>query len=103
VNLKKIVVRQICLSFVLSLQGISTAVALPPAEDVPEEILRTEIITEGRSPLDGQPLSAAEYALLEERLGESLYAPEIDPKIRHLIFLVRIRKIVKTFIPFFPN
>ncbi len=36
--------------------------ALPPAEDLPEEYLRAQIILEGRSPLDGQVLSAAEYA-----------------------------------------
>jgi hypothetical protein len=36
--------------------------ALPPAEDLPEEYLRAQIILEGRSPLDGQVISAAEYA-----------------------------------------
>ncbi|MCT7982822.1 glutathione S-transferase [Laspinema sp. A4] len=42
------------------------ATALPPASDVPEEILRTEIITQGRSPVDGTPLTPAEYAALLE-------------------------------------
>lgn len=90
------------LSFLITLQGMSTALALPPPEDLPEEVLRTEIITEGRSPINGQPLSAAEYALLEEQLAQGLYAPAINPTIRHLLFLVRIRKIVKTIIPFYP-
>lgn len=101
-NCHKIVRRQICLSFFLILSDLPTALALPPAEDVPEEVLRTEIILEGRSPVNGQPLSAAEYALLEEQLAQSPYAPALNPKIRHLIFLVRIRKILKTVVPFFP-
>ena len=41
------------------------AIALPPPEDLPEEILRTEIITEARSPIDGQPITPAEYAKLQ--------------------------------------
>lgn len=45
----------------------SEAIALPPPEDVPEEILRTEIITEARSAIDGQPLTAAEYALYADK------------------------------------
>lgn len=102
-NCHKIVRRQICLSFLLILSDVPTALALPPAEDIPEEVLRTEIILEGRSPLNGQPLSAAEYALSEEQLATSRYPPALNPKIRHLIFLVRIRKIIKTFVPFFPN
>ncbi|MCT7993924.1 hypothetical protein [Laspinema olomoucense] len=52
------------------------ATALPPASDVPEEILRTEIITQGRSPIDGTPLTPAEYAaLLEERAFQGTIAP----------------------------
>jgi hypothetical protein len=38
------------------------ALALPPAADLPEEYLRAQIIVEARSPLDGQVISAAEYA-----------------------------------------
>lgn len=86
----------------MTAQSVSSVLALPPADDIPEEVLRTEIITEGRSPIDGQPLSAAEYALLEEQLAQSPYAPEINPKIRHLIFLLRVRKVIKTFVPFLP-
>jgi hypothetical protein len=102
VNWHKIVSRQIGLSVLIILQGIPTALALPPAEDIPEEVLRTEMITEGRSPVDGQPLSPAEYALLEEQLAQGLYSPALNPKIRHLIFLLRIRKVIRTIIPFYP-
>ncbi len=55
---------------------IPQAAALPPASDVPEEILRTEIITQGRSPIDGTPLTPAEYAtLLEDPAFQGTIAP----------------------------
>lgn len=75
--------------------------ALPPADDVPEEILRTEIILEGQSPIDGTALSAAEYEELQAQLAQTSLSPQIDPKIRQLIFLLQIRKFIKTIIPFY--
>jgi hypothetical protein len=75
--------------------------ALPPAEDVPEEILRTEIIFEGRSPVDGKPLSASEYEELQARLRESRFDPQINEDIQQLIFLLQIRKLIQTIIPFY--
>ncbi len=79
----------------------SLALALPPAEDLPEEILRTEIILEGRSPIDGKFLSAAEYENLQEQLTQNRFTPEISPDIQQLIFLLQIRKFIKTVIPFY--
>lgn len=75
--------------------------ALPPADDVPEEILRTEIIFEGRSPMDGKPLSASEYEELQARLRESRFAPQINEDIQQTIFLLQIRKLIQTIIPFY--
>ena len=77
------------------------ALALPAPEDIPEEILRAEIITSARSPLDNQPLNAAEYALLEEQLATSIYPPQINPKIRQLIALRRLQKFLQILIPFY--
>ena len=77
-----------------------TISALPPPEDIPEEILRTEIILEGRSPIDNRPLSAAEYAQEQEKIAQSPNDPELDPKVRELIFLLRLRKLIKTITPF---
>ncbi|TRT81058.1 MAG: glutathione S-transferase [Microcystis sp. M_OC_Ca_00000000_S217Cul] len=77
------------------------ALALPAPEDIPEEVLRAEIITSARSPLDNQPLNAAEYALLEEQLATSIYPPQITPKIRQLIALRRLQKLLQIFIPFY--
>ncbi len=79
----------------------STLAQLPPSEDTPEEVARTEIIIEARSPLDNQPLTAAEYTLLQERLATSPFPPEINPKIRQLIALARLRKLLQILIPFY--
>ncbi|MBC6418710.1 MAG: hypothetical protein GDA44_07905 [Prochloron sp. SP5CPC1] len=79
---------------------VEVAMALPPPEDIPEEILRTEIITEGRSPIDNKPLTAAEYAELEAELAQREFSPEINPKLQELIFLLRIRKLFNDINPF---
>ncbi len=77
-----------------------SVIALPPPLDVPEEILRTEIIVEARSPIDGKSLTAAEYAQLQAQLKTRLYPPKLDPKVREAVFLLRLRKILKTLFPF---
>ncbi|MBE9214358.1 hypothetical protein IQ247_17060 [Plectonema cf. radiosum LEGE 06105] len=75
-------------------------IALPPKVDIPEEILRTEIIIEARSPIDGKPLSPAEYAQLQAELKTRPYPPQLSPKVRDTVFLLRLRKILKTIFPF---
>ncbi|MGF1521929.1 MAG: hypothetical protein ACFBSF_06355 [Leptolyngbyaceae cyanobacterium] len=75
--------------------------ALPPPEDPPEEILRTEIILEARSPLDGDVLTAAEYDQLQEELSRN-DATLLSSQIRELIFLLQLRRVVKPVIPFLP-
>ncbi|MDH6060203.1 hypothetical protein NWP17_07090 [Chrysosporum bergii ANA360D] len=74
-------------------------VALPPPEDVPEEILRTEIIIDGRSPVDGQPLNAAEYAELQEQLQVSP-PPKLRSGVRQAVYLLKIRKALLQIFPF---
>lgn len=81
----------------------SSAFALPPAEDQPEEVLRNEIILEARSPLNGEPMTAAEYAELQAQLEEEATdVGSVSPKIRRLITLLRIRKVLRTILPFLP-
>ncbi|AFY55800.1 hypothetical protein Riv7116_3338 [Rivularia sp. PCC 7116] len=75
-------------------------IALPPKEDIPEEILRTEIILEARSPIDGKLLSAAEYAQLQAQLKTRPYPPKLSPKVRETVFFLRLLKILKTLFPF---
>ncbi|MGK7882621.1 MAG: hypothetical protein AB4060_21340 [Crocosphaera sp.] len=91
--------RLIPISLALQMMFLEAGVTLPPPEDIPEEILRNEIVTEGRSPMSGEPLTAAEYAEIQEKLAQSPYPPEIDSKLQNLIFLLKIRKMLKTFVP----
>ena len=90
----------ITISCLLSLNH-SLALALPPPEDIPEEILRTEIILEGRSPLDGKPLSAREYEELQAELAQSINSPKVTSDLQELIFLLQLRKLFKFIIPFY--
>jgi len=76
------------------------ALALPPPDDVPEEVLRTEIIVEARSPLDGQPLTAAEYAELQAQLQTAPYPPTLNSKIRDQFTLLYLRRAIRIFLPF---
>lgn len=77
--------------------GNNSSNALPPPEDIPEEILRSEIILDARSPIDGTALNPAEYAELQAQIQESSFAQELNPEIQELIFLIRMRKFLKTF------
>ncbi len=81
------------------ISGGRLLIALPPPEDTPEEILRTEIIIEARSPVDGKPLTASEYAELLTQLQTSP-PPKLTTKIRQQVFLLRIRKALLQVFPF---
>ena len=83
----------------LSIAVMPKAVSLPPPEDLPEEVLRTEIITEGRSPEDGTVLTAAEYADLQAELAEGEFPPTINQEVEHTIFLLRLLKLFRTLNP----
>lgn len=95
---------RICCFTISGLQIVSPiAIAsnLPPVSDIPEEILRAEIITEARSPIDGKPLSAAEFAELiinvEQQLDrDNAIAATNNPQIKQILFLVRLRKFLKS-------
>ncbi len=76
------------------------AIALSPQADIAEEILRTEIIVKARSPIDGKPLSPSEYAQLQAQLKTRPYPPKLSPNVRETVFLLRLRKILKTLFPF---
>ncbi len=47
--------RLIPISLALQMIFLEAGVTLPPPEDIPEEILRNEIVTEGRSPIVENP------------------------------------------------
>lgn len=80
-----------------------SSVALPPPEDQPEEVLRSQIITGARSPIDGKPLTAAEYAELQQEIQTSPPAqPQVSRQVRKVVNLLKLRKFIKTFLPFIP-
>ncbi|MEO1210343.1 MAG: hypothetical protein AAFX78_12445 [Cyanobacteria bacterium J06638_20] len=91
-------------SVTLGLGTARVSVALPPPEDIPEEVLRTEIIIEGRSPEDGELLTAEEYAEEQAATAATLDQPGeiVSPEIQQLILLLRIRKLVRPVLPFIP-
>ncbi|MDJ0635684.1 MAG: hypothetical protein QNJ34_21025 [Xenococcaceae cyanobacterium MO_188.B29] len=91
---------QILGSIIFGLLIAPSSYTLPPPEDIPEEILRTEIILEGRSPIDGKPLTASEYAELQADIAESPFPPELSSQVREIIFLLGIRKFIKSVTPF---
>ena len=77
-------------------------ILVPPATDVPEEILRTEIIFEARSPLDGSPIAPADYAQLQAELAAPQTVLTLNSDIRSIIFLLQARRAFKPVIPFLP-
>ncbi|MBW4441468.1 MAG: hypothetical protein KME10_09595 [Plectolyngbya sp. WJT66-NPBG17] len=89
----------------LVLASATPAVALPPSEDQPEEVSRTEIITEARSPIDNAPLTAAEYAELQAEIQQGQPVnprDQVSPELRRKIGLLRLRRFIKRVFPFIP-
>ncbi|MBE9182200.1 hypothetical protein IQ268_26900 [Oculatella sp. LEGE 06141] len=86
----------------LASMAIAPASALPPVDDLPEEVLRTEIITEARSPLDGSPLTAAEYAELQAEFEtrQDEFRPPVSRDIAEVIRLLYLRRAIRSVFPF---
>lgn len=77
--------------------------ALPPAEDIPEEVLRTQIILDARSPIDGKPMTPVEYAELQTQEQTSYQPPPtLSSKVKSTVGLLRVRRFIKKFLPFIP-
>ncbi len=80
------------------------AAELPAIEpDLPEEVLRSEILLDGRSPFDGKRLTATEYAELRQEIEQAnAVEPELAPQIRRLVGLIKFRKFIKQVLPIVP-
>ena len=78
----------------------SPALALPPPDEVPEEVLRTEVIVEARSPLTGEPMSPADYATLQEQLRDPNTDSTLNADLVNLVRLLQLRRIFKPILPF---
>jgi hypothetical protein len=87
----------------MALQSVASelpnSIDLPPSEDIPEEIARTEIITEARSSLDGSPVTAVEYAEQQGSLRTAPYPPDAPQKFRDLVLLLQFRRLLRPFLP----
>ena len=84
-------------------QVASTVMAnnLSSDTDIPEEVLRAEIITEARSPIDGKALSAQDFAELVVNTKQQLdrddaIAATTNPKFKEAILLLRLRGFLRS-------
>ncbi|MEM9567240.1 MAG: hypothetical protein AAF974_02945 [Cyanobacteria bacterium P01_E01_bin.34] len=81
--------------------GAHAAVALPPPDDIPEEVLRNQGVLDGRSAIDNSELSPTEYAELQALLEDSQdVTPRVSPELQRLILLLKLRKILRSVTPF---
>jgi hypothetical protein len=75
--------------------------SIPVDTDIPEEVLRAEIITEARSPIDGKALSANDFAELviatkrQIELEDANIAAD-SPKLKETIILLRLRSFLRS-------
>ncbi|GAB4139121.1 MAG: hypothetical protein Fur0046_14120 [Cyanobacteria bacterium J069] len=77
--------------------------ALPPPEDVPEEVLRTQIVLEGRSPATGQPLTASQQAVQQRDRQTALDQPrDLPPQVQQIVILLKLRRLLRPVLPFIP-
>jgi hypothetical protein len=78
-----------------------TANKLLSDADIPEEVLRAEIITEARSPINGKALSATDFAELVVNTKQQLdrddaIAATTNPKFKETVFLLRLRGFLRS-------
>jgi hypothetical protein len=101
----KIIVKLVRVGFyiIVACQIISpvNAGGLPPDTDIPEEVLRAEIITEARSPIDGKALSATDFAELivktkQQLERENAIAATSGSKLKETLLLLRLRGILRS-------
>jgi hypothetical protein len=78
-----------------------TANNLPLDPDIPEEVLRAEIITEARSPINGKALSASDFAELVVNTKQQLdrddaIAATTNSKFKEVLLLLRLRGFLRS-------
>jgi hypothetical protein len=90
----------LCVSTIWQISLPASAV-ISTDDDIPEEVLRAEIITEARSPIDGKALSANEFAELVVTTKQQIERDSADvaansPKIKETILLLRLRSFLRS-------
>jgi len=66
-----------------------------------EEVARLEIVGHVRSPVDNRLLTPGEYEALKVELTKPSPA-RVSTKLQELILVLKLRKVLKTFVPFVP-
>jgi hypothetical protein len=78
------------------------AMALPPPTDVPEEVLRTEVIVEARD-RSGQPIGPGAYAQLQQTIDRrNQDNPQVAEELQSLLLQLRLLSVIKSIAPFLP-
>jgi hypothetical protein len=80
----------------------SWAETLPSPRDIPEEILQNSLLWEATSPIDSAAVNTQTYAVIEEnlRLTPENVPARINPRLKQTVDLLRLRKLLKTVVPF---
>jgi hypothetical protein len=87
----------------MPLPAMATEEPTAMVEEFSEEVLRSEILLDGRSPLTGELLSATEYVELQAEIEKTnAVEPQVASKLRNLVGLVKLRKFIKTVLPIVP-
>lgn len=83
-------------------QRISLAQSETDTQDVPEEMLQTQITTEANSPLTGLTQTASNNAQEQKQLqvAAAEVPPRLAPNVYRALELLRLRKLLKSFLPF---
>jgi hypothetical protein len=94
---------QVGIYLIIGCQLVNTVHAsnLPSTADIPEEVLRAEIIIEARSPIDGTALSANDFAELvvntkQELDRDNAIAATSNPRFKETLQLIRLRSFLKS-------
>jgi hypothetical protein len=90
----------LCVSIIWQISLPASAV-IAGDDDIPEEVLRAEIITEARSPIDGKALSATEFAELIITTKQQIERDNTDvaansPKLKETLLLLRLRGFLRS-------
>jgi hypothetical protein len=92
-----------CIWVCFSLCAASNLASAQRPADIPEEMLQVSITERAYSQLDGRTQTATEQASEQRQLR---VAPEdvparLAPEVQQAVVLLRIRKLLKSFIPLF--
>ena len=78
------------------------AAPLPPAEDIPEEIIQIEVSEDAASRLNGQIVTPVIDAQQRDTLQvrEEDLPARLAPEVYQVVFLLRLRSVVRGLLPF---